>query len=103
MDIGAYIQIDNLSKVMEENNINVPRLRGLRMREAYMEKIYRENVFYLTRWISDCGFHGWKWSEDDGRMQSMADITNGITDKFKEIYALILCDLGIEKFERSQE
>lgn len=31
MDIGAYIQIEDLSKVAKANNIEVPRLRGYRL------------------------------------------------------------------------
>lgn len=31
MDLYAYSQIDNLKKYLEENNIDVPRLRGLRL------------------------------------------------------------------------
>ena len=31
MDLGAYAQIDNLSKIMKDNGIEVPRLRGLRL------------------------------------------------------------------------
>ena len=31
MDIGAYAQIDDLEKIMTENNIVVPRLRGIRL------------------------------------------------------------------------
>ena len=31
MDLGAYAQINTLDKVMQENNIVVPRLRGLRL------------------------------------------------------------------------
>ena len=31
MDIGAYAQIDDLSKVAEENGIDIPRLRGYRL------------------------------------------------------------------------
>lgn len=31
MDLGAYVQIDDLSQIMRENGISVPRLRGLRM------------------------------------------------------------------------
>lgn len=30
MDLGAYANIENLSHVMKDNGINVPRLRGLR-------------------------------------------------------------------------
>lgn len=31
MDLGAYVQIENLEKVMADNGIDVPRLRGLRL------------------------------------------------------------------------
>jgi len=31
MDLGAYIQIENLGKLAKVNNINVPRLRGYRL------------------------------------------------------------------------
>ena len=31
MDLGAYVQIDNLEQVMKDNCIEVPRLRGLRL------------------------------------------------------------------------
>lgn len=31
MDLGAYVQIDDLGKIMEDNGIDVPRLRGLRL------------------------------------------------------------------------
>ena len=31
MDLIAYVQIDNLSKIAKDNNIEVPRLRGYRL------------------------------------------------------------------------
>ena len=31
MDLYAYSQIDKLKKYLEENNIDIPRLRGLRL------------------------------------------------------------------------
>ena len=31
MDLGAYVQIEDLQQVMTENGISVPRLRGLRL------------------------------------------------------------------------
>ena len=33
MDLGAYAQIEDLEPVMTNNNIDVPRLRGLRLME----------------------------------------------------------------------
>lgn len=31
MDLGAYANIEDLNKILEENNIDIPRLRGLRL------------------------------------------------------------------------
>ncbi len=31
MDLGAYAQIDDLSQIMKDNGIEIPRLRGLRL------------------------------------------------------------------------
>lgn len=31
MDLGAYAQIEDLEQVMKDNNIEIPRLRGLRL------------------------------------------------------------------------
>ena len=31
MDLGAYAQIEDLEHVMKENDIEIPRLRGLRL------------------------------------------------------------------------
>ena len=31
MDLGAYAQIPDLDKVLQDNNIDIPRLRGLRL------------------------------------------------------------------------
>lgn len=59
-----------------------------------IEEIYDKNIFYLDYWSSECCYHGWDWSKDDGSMASMHKITGGITDKFLEIYALILAGLG---------
>ena len=41
MDLGAYLQIDDLGKIAEANNIKVPRLRGYRLTkdcEPYTQK-----------------------------------------------------------------
>ena len=31
MDLGAYAQIEDLEQIMKDNNIDIPRLRGLRL------------------------------------------------------------------------
>lgn len=46
MDFGAYAQIDDLEHIMKDNNIDIPRLRGLRLMkdEKPLEKWEREEV-----------------------------------------------------------
>ena len=92
-------EIDNIIK---ENNLSPVIMIGvkqdLQKLKPIIEKIYDKNIFYLSYWESECGYHGWDWTEDDGRMKNQAKITEGISQKFLEIYALILAGLG-EKIE----
>ena len=46
MDLGAYAQIEDLEKVMEDNGIDIPRLRGLRLMkdETPILKVEREAI-----------------------------------------------------------
>lgn len=49
MDLGAYAQIEDLEQVMVDNNIDVPRLRGLRLMKdetPLTEKEIKELVDY---------------------------------------------------------
>ena len=66
----------------------------LAMLKPIIEKTYTDIVFASSMWESECAYHGWDWSKDDGKMKSMATITDSITEKFEEIYALILIGLG---------
>lgn len=66
-----------------------------------IEQLYKDNIFYLSYWKSECGWHGWSWSEDDGTMKNMADITDGITERIEEVYALILSGLGL-RFDKDE-
>ena len=59
-----------------------------------IEKLYDEHIFYLSYWKSDCPYFGWDWSKDNGSMKNQADITDGITHRIEEVYALILSGLG---------
>lgn len=54
MDLGAYVQIDGLSRVAEENGIDVPRLRGYRLmlaEEPWTEEEIKEEITKATRHI----------------------------------------------------
>lgn len=89
---------EKINKLIEEYNLSPARMYGvyndLNKLKPVIEKIYDEHIFWLSYWKGECGFHGWDWSEDNGRMKDMAIITDGITEKFLEIYALILSGLG---------
>lgn len=55
MDIGAYVQIDNLREIAEKNNIDVPRLRGYRLMKDETP-ISREDTIKsgISNGLSDC-------------------------------------------------
>ena len=56
MDLGAYAQIPNLENILQDNNIDIPRLRGLRLmknEEPITRKEMDEIVDYCynKKWI----------------------------------------------------
>lgn len=87
-----------INEMIEKNGCQKATMIGvyndLKKLKPIIEKIYDENIFYLSYWKSECVFFGWEWDKDDGRMASMAKITDEISEKFLEIYALILAGLG---------
>ena len=68
-----------------------------------IEKDYINNIFYLDYWEGECVWHGWEWSKDDGTMKSQKYITDGITNRYLEMYALILLGLGYNSYEEMEE
>ena len=65
MDLYAYTKIEDLEHLLNENNIKIPRLRGLRLmkeeeiipEEDIIERIEIEKKDYLINWLrqrSDC-------------------------------------------------
>ena len=97
---------DTINKIIEDNKYKPVVMQGvrddLRALKSVIEKIYDKKIFYLDYWMSECGYHGWSWSKDNGEMANMAKITQGISEKFVEIYAMILGGLG-EKCETTEE
>ena len=54
MDLGAYAKINDLSKIAEENGIDVPRLRGYRLmseEKPLTEEEIKEEVTRTAHWI----------------------------------------------------
>ena len=89
---------EKIKELMKEYNLSPVVMRGIRKDletlKPIIEKIYDEHIFHLSYWKSDCPYFGWDLSED--RVKNMAKITDEITYKFLEIYALILLGLGEE-------
>ena len=50
MDLGAYAQIEDLEQIMKDNNIEIPRLRGLRLMRNE-EPITRASMEDHWEWI----------------------------------------------------
>lgn len=61
MDLGAYARINDLSKVAEENGIDVPRLRGYRLmsgEEPLTEEEIREEEAEASNYVFERMFEG---------------------------------------------
>lgn len=95
---------DKVNKMIDDSGLQKVCMQGcyndLKKLKPIIEKLYDEHIFYLSYWKSDCPYFGWEWSKDDGSMKNQAIITDSITEKIEEIYALILAGLG-EKCEKS--
>ena len=89
---------DSINQMIDNNKLNHVCMSGvyrdLQKLKSLIEKFYDDYIFYLNYWKNDAPYHGWLWDEDDGRLENQAKITDEITEKFKEIYALILAGLG---------
>ena len=97
---------DKINKMIDDNGYKPVAMTGVRDDlldlKPIIEKLHDDKIFYLNSWQSECAWHGWDWSKDDGTMANMAKITTGITDKFLEIYAMILGGLG-ERCEKEND
>ena len=89
---------DKINKMIDDNDYKPATMTGVRDNlldlKPITEKLYDDKIFYLNYWKSECVWHGWDWSKDGETMANMDKITTGITDKFLEIYAMILGGLG---------
>ena len=68
MDLGAYAQIDILDKIMEDNNIDIPRLRGLRLMKdekpltkAEREEVIKDDIMWEVQSLIR-GCPKWDWN-----------------------------------------
>ena len=89
-------EIKALIDICKESGIKPVAMRGvhtdLQTLKPVIEKMYDEHIFYLSYFACDASYMGWTREE----INEMLKITDGITEKFYEIYALILTGLGID-------
>ena len=83
MDLGAYAQIEDLEQVMKDNNIDIPRLRGLRLMKNE-EPITRAEMEDHWEWIGVDGCVG--VCQTDFKMHcycyELSERTDKIIDKY---------------------
>ena len=75
MDLGAYIQIENLEEILEKQGIEIPRLRGLRLMkkeeivtQEEIDKMINDEILNIVRRIVEQDCLGiWNSAKDDTR------------------------------------
>lgn len=87
---------EQINKIIKDSGLAKVTMAGvhsdLTKLKPLIEDFYDKHIFYLSYWESDAPYFGWDLST--GAAKNMAEITDGITQRFKEIYALILAGLG---------
>ena len=83
MDLGAYAQIKDLEQVMKDNNIDIPRLRGLRLMKNE-EPITRASMEDHWEWIgvSECESLCQNGFKMNGDLIELSERTDRIIDKY---------------------
>lgn len=106
MENDFYYMEEKINKIIKENNMQKAFMKGviddLTELKPIIEKLYHDKIYYLNYWASECTYFGYDWSKDDGSLKSQYEITNGITQRFREIYALIIAGLG-EKSKKPED
>lgn len=69
--------------------------------EKVLLKMYEDNIYNLTRFISDAGYMGWDYNTD--KFQNMVKITNSIEEYFFKMYVLVEKGLGNELLIHQEE
>ena len=78
MDLYAYSQIENLEQFLKDNEINIPRLRGLRLmkdeilisQEDMITSIKDEKKDYLINWLKQHSDSVWSSTKDDNHHEA---------------------------------
>lgn len=83
MDLGAYVQIEDLEQVMKDNDIDVPRLRGLRLMKQE-EPISKAAMEDHWEWIGvgECESLCQNGFKMNGNLIELSERTDRIVDKY---------------------
>lgn len=96
---------EQINKMIEDSGLAKVTMSGvhsdLTKLKPLIEDFYDKYIFYLSYWEDDAPYFGWDLST--GKAKNMAEITDGITQRFKEIYALILAGLGETIGEKDED
>ena len=97
MDLGAYVQIEDLSEIANKNGIKVPRLRGYRLMKDEAPVTQEE----INNMIKDAEINAvecliesipsWKWSSNTYRL-------NLKNNRFKKYYLISSKSDGYKRF-----
>lgn len=97
-DFNLNSVADRINGMIDEYKLQKVCMQGsykdLERLKPIIEKLYDDHIFYLSYWKCDSPYFGWEWDKDDGNMKNQALITDGITNKIEEVYAMILAGLG---------
>lgn len=88
-EINDIITQSNLKPVVMEGVFN-----DLKELKPAIEELYDNKIFYLSYFATDAPYFGWIGKEAQEKIEEMLKITDAISQKFIEIYALILAGLG---------
>ena len=89
-EINAMIAANNADGMGKATMVGV--INDLRKLKPILENLYDESIFYLSYWRGECGYHGMDTQSDT--VKSRERITDRITQKIEEAYALVLTGLG---------
>ena len=96
---------EQINKMIEDSGLAKVTMSGvhsdLTKLKPLIEDFYDKHIFYLSYWENEAPYFGWDMST--GTAKNMAEITDGITQRFKEIYALILAGLGETIGEKDED
>lgn len=97
-----------INEMIIDSNIQKIEITGvynnLKKLKTSVEELYDNDIFWFGYCLDEAPHFGRSWSNDMVNLKNIKSIDDGINQKIKEIYALILAGLGEKcKVEVSNE